>query len=209
MTAKDWLGNSVIDRATGEPLGRVIRLIASSDRKAAVCLVIRPVDPRMPLMVLPWEKAIPGSPALAFGTDCQPFTHSSPFWESWDRQLPLGLPALDVNGASPGHCCDTELNEKGAITGFLFSAGSQVDAENIACIGSAAIILGKASELSAVQPTQQPLSPLLGRILTQDIILSSGEVLAHKDAVVDEALLKKAEAAGRLVALTLHTKPAD
>lgn len=163
----------------------------------------------MPLTVLSWEKALPGKPALAFGADCQPFTDSSPFWDSWDHQLPFGLPGLDAGGASPGRCCDAELNETGTVTGFLFSAGTHVAAENIACIGSAAIILGKTSELSDVQPIQQSCSPLLGRIVTQDIMLPSGEVLARADTIVDKVLLQRVEAAGRLVALTLHTKPAD
>ena len=39
MTAKDWLGNHIIDRTTGNRLGQVIRLMAAPDHKTAVCLV--------------------------------------------------------------------------------------------------------------------------------------------------------------------------
>ena len=209
MTAKDWLGNHIIDRTTGNRLGQVIRLMAAPDHKTAVCLVIRPCDPRMPLLTLPWEKAISGQPALACVDDCQPLTSDSPFWEHWAYQLPLGLPGFNVEGSSPGLCCDAALDDHGRITVLSFSGGMEIPAADIACVGKDAIILDNNPESFPAEQRSAPSpidSPLLGKIVTRDIAAPDGSLLARKGQRVDADLLTTMTNAGRMVALTLHTQ---
>jgi len=210
MTARDWLGNSIIDRTTGDMLGRVIRLMAAPDRRAAIFLVIRPADPCLPLMALPWEKAVPGKPALADTDAFLPLSSASSLGAKWENPLPLGMPGFSEAGSSLGRCCDAVLAEDGKITDFLFSSGTSVASENIACIGNAAIIQGsRETPAEAIHPPLPVPSPLLGRIVTRQITRPDGRELARQGQVVDAELLAEAERSGRIVALTLHTKPSE
>ncbi len=226
MWAREWLGKKVIDLDTGTSLGRVIRLVAEEGLMAVSYLVLRPGDVRQPLLALPFQHAYPGNPVLAARASCQPLAPDTPCWEAWPRQLPWGLPGLSAQDRTAGRCLDAELNEAGAVLRLRFSSGLMAPAAAIACIGPEAVILSSnpGAEPSAVHTPSTPAdppatpavpavseaaSPLLGRVITQELTAPDGTILAQQGQVVDQALIDAATRAQRRVALTVHSRPAQ
>lgn len=223
MWAREWLGKKIIDLNTGALLGRVIRLVTDEGLMAVRYLVLRPADMRQRLLALPFRHAYPGNPALAALADCQPLAPDTPCWQSWMRQLPLGLPGLSAQEPPAGRCLDAELDADGTVLRLRFASGLTALAAAIACVGPEAVILSHnqparvaetdtpppAAGPAVTPPAPEASSPLLGRIITQQLTAPDGTILAQQGQVVDEALIDAATRAQRRVALTVHSRPAQ
>ena len=223
MWAREWLGKKVIDLNTGASLGRIIRLVADDGRRAVLYLVLRPGDMRRPLLALPFRHAYPGNPVLAAQADCQALAPDTPCWRAWIHQLPLGLPGLSAQEPAAGRCLDAELDADGAVLQLRFSSGLTAPAAAVACVGPEAVILShsqpsrpeepealpRAAEASTPPSISEAASPLLGRVITQQLTAPDGTILAQQGQVVDEALIDAATRAQRRVALTVHSRPAQ
>ncbi len=222
MWAREWLGTKVIDLNTGALLGRVIRLVADEGLMAVRYLVLRPGDLRRPLLALPFRHAYPGNPVLAALADCQPLAPDTACWQAWICQLPLGLPGLSAQEPPAGRCLDAELDADGAVLQLRFASGLTAPADAVACVGPEAVILSRSQPARPAAPAASPAteppvpspapeapSPLLGRIITQQLTAPDGAILAQQGQVVDEALIDAATRAQRRVALTVHSRPAQ
>lgn len=222
MWAREWLGTKVIDLNTGALLGRVIRLVADKGLMAVRYLVLRPGDLRRPLLALPFRHAYPGNPVLAALADCQPLAPDTACWQAWICQLPLGLPGLSAQEPPAGRCLDAELDADGAVLQLRFASGLTAPADAVACVGPEAVILSRSQPARPAAPAASPAteppvpspapeapSPLLGRIITQQLTAPDGAILAQQGQVVDEALIDAATRAQRRVALTVHSRPAQ